>query len=39
MEITGRGITKVVELPKPKAAATVVDLFVLRSLSRRRRSR
>jgi hypothetical protein len=32
MEITGRGITKVVELPKPTVAVTVLDVFVLKSL-------
>ena len=32
MEIFGRGITKVVELPKPKVAASPVDVFALRSL-------
>jgi hypothetical protein len=32
MEITGRGITKVVELPKPKVAASPVDVFAPRSL-------
>jgi hypothetical protein len=32
MTIMGRGISEVVEPPKPKVAATAVDLFVLRSL-------
>jgi hypothetical protein len=32
MEITGQGITKVVEPPKPKVVASPVDVFALRSL-------
>jgi hypothetical protein len=32
MEITGQGITKVMELPKPKVVASLTDVFALRSL-------